>query len=116
MYGLKRAATLCLLLGSAASAQPATPSFSAARIRADVSYLSDDLLEGRNTGTRGYDLAAKFALEPARGLDFGEEIAAREEAARLLAEADEWRRVHARFRKNLTPLDEGSGTNVVTRF
>lgn len=60
MYGLKRAATLCLLLGSAAGAQPAAPSFSADRIRADVSYLSDDLLEGRNTGTRGYDLAAKF--------------------------------------------------------
>jgi Zn-dependent M28 family amino/carboxypeptidase len=29
-------------------------------IRADMRYLSDDLLEGRGTGTRGYDLAAKY--------------------------------------------------------
>ena len=29
-------------------------------IRGDMRFLSDDLLEGRGTGTRGYDLAAKF--------------------------------------------------------
>src|SRR5215472_6902353 len=29
-------------------------------IRADMRYLSDDLLEGRGTGTRGYELAAKY--------------------------------------------------------
>lgn len=34
--------------------------FSAARIHADVAYLADDLLEGRATGTRGYDLAARY--------------------------------------------------------
>ena len=50
-----------LLLASAATAQPAqSPTFSADRIRADMTYLADDLLEGRNAGTRGYDLAAKY--------------------------------------------------------
>lgn len=29
-------------------------------IRADMSFLADDLLEGRGTGTRGYALAAKY--------------------------------------------------------
>lgn len=29
-------------------------------IRAHVTFLADDLLEGRGTGTRGYDLAAKY--------------------------------------------------------
>jgi Zn-dependent M28 family amino/carboxypeptidase len=33
---------------------------SAARIRADVEFLADDLLEGRQAGTRGYDLAARY--------------------------------------------------------
>jgi hypothetical protein len=32
----------------------------AERIRAHVRYLSDDLLEGRGTGTRGGDIAAKY--------------------------------------------------------
>lgn len=47
----------------------------AARIEADVRFLADDLLEGRETGTRGYDLAAhyvasefrKLGLKPASG-------------------------------------------------
>ena len=42
-------------------------------IRADMRFLSDDLLEGRGTATRGHELAAKFmatqfeslGLEPA---------------------------------------------------
>src|ERR1700676_5331886 len=29
-------------------------------IRADMRFFSDDALEGRGTGTRGYDIAAKF--------------------------------------------------------
>ncbi len=44
-----------------------------ARLEADVRFLADDLLEGRGTGTRGYDIAARFVatrmaalgLEPA---------------------------------------------------
>jgi len=30
------------------------------RLRADVEFLADDLFEGRGTGTRGYDLAARY--------------------------------------------------------
>ena len=33
---------------------------SARRIRADVEFLADDLLEGREAGTRGYDIAARY--------------------------------------------------------
>ena len=34
---------------------------SATRIRADVEFLADDLLEGREAATRGYELAARYA-------------------------------------------------------
>jgi hypothetical protein len=42
-------------------------------MRADMRFLADDLLEGRGTGTRGHEIAAKFmasefeamGLEPA---------------------------------------------------
>ena len=30
------------------------------RIRAHMAYLADDLLEGRETGTRGFNLAARY--------------------------------------------------------
>jgi hypothetical protein len=33
---------------------------SAAAVKAHVSFLASDLLEGRNTGTRGYDIAADY--------------------------------------------------------
>ena len=33
---------------------------SAVRIRADVECLADDLLEGRDAPTRGYDIAARY--------------------------------------------------------
>ncbi|TXI51586.1 MAG: M28 family peptidase [Lysobacter sp.] len=35
----------------------------ARRIRADVTYLADDKLEGREAGTRGYDLAADYVAK-----------------------------------------------------
>jgi hypothetical protein len=38
----------------------ASPVVSATRIRADVEFLADDLLEGREAGTRGHELAARF--------------------------------------------------------
>lgn len=38
----------------------AAPQFSAERIKADVTFLADDLLEGRGTGTRGHEIAAKY--------------------------------------------------------
>ena len=39
---------------------------SAARIEADVRFLADDLLEGREAGTRGYDLAALYVASQYR--------------------------------------------------
>ncbi|MET0656091.1 MAG: M28 family peptidase, partial [Pseudoxanthomonas sp.] len=44
----------------AATQAPASLSAEAKRIQADVRYLADDKLEGRDTGTRGYDLAADY--------------------------------------------------------
>ena len=53
-----------ILLASAFSvpayAQSATPQFTADAFRAHVTFLADDLLEGRDAGTRGYDLAANY--------------------------------------------------------
>src|SRR5882724_10482580 len=37
-------------------------------IRADMRFLSDDLLEGRGTGTRGYEIAAKFMTTQFEGM------------------------------------------------
>ncbi len=60
--------------GTPAITAPATAyPEAAARIEADVRYLADDALEGREAGTRGYDLAAEhvarrykeLGLEPA---------------------------------------------------
>lgn len=53
---LRSLAFPALLLAGAASAQ----TFSPERVRADVAFLADDLLEGRGTGTRGFDLAARY--------------------------------------------------------
>ncbi len=74
----ERAATLAafsMAICACASTDPAeraTEEISAAAIRAHVEFLADDLLEGRGTGSRGYDLAAhymaaqfrSFGLEP----------------------------------------------------
>lgn len=49
-----------LLVASGAVAADAEPQFSAATIRAHVAFLSDDLLEGRETGTRGFDIGARY--------------------------------------------------------
>jgi hypothetical protein len=57
---------LCVLLASCTTrptgpAPPAVDSpVSAQEIRAHLEFLADDLLEGREAGTRGYDLAAKY--------------------------------------------------------
>jgi len=37
-------------------------------IRAHVEFLADDLLEGRGTGTRGYELAANYVASQFRAL------------------------------------------------
>jgi Zn-dependent M28 family amino/carboxypeptidase len=45
------------------SATPADPRFSADRVKADVAFLSDDLLEGRDTGSRGHEIAALYVAQ-----------------------------------------------------
>jgi Peptidase family M28 len=52
-----------LSLSISAPAQQATapdPAFSAEAFRAHVAFLADDLLEGREAGTRGFDIAARY--------------------------------------------------------
>lgn len=62
-----RTFTLAVLLSlvAACSAQktpaPAPgPGFTAERFRAHVAFLADDLLEGRDTGSRGHEIAARY--------------------------------------------------------
>jgi len=58
----KRFAALLTLasLAAAAAAQDPSPAFAPERFRAHVAFLADDLLEGRETGTRGYGIAARY--------------------------------------------------------
>src|SRR6218665_2196764 len=44
----------------APAANDAPADFSADAFRAHVTFLADDLLEGRDTGWRGYDIAARY--------------------------------------------------------
>lgn len=44
----------------AAMAAPAPDAASAERIKAHMTFLADDLLEGREAGTRGFDIAAAY--------------------------------------------------------
>ncbi|WOK37865.1 M28 family metallopeptidase [Sphingomonas sp. C3-2] len=62
MKRLTSASALALaLIATTAQAEPAPqPQFAPEAVRAHVDFLADDLLEGRNTGTRGYDIAAKY--------------------------------------------------------
>jgi Zn-dependent M28 family amino/carboxypeptidase len=54
--------------GTAPAADPAGPPAidHAAGLRAHIEFLADDLLEGRGTGTRGYDIAARYAVAQLR--------------------------------------------------
>ena len=47
-------------IAKAAPAGAQQPGPAADRIRADVTFLADDMFEGRGTGTEGYELAARF--------------------------------------------------------
>jgi Zn-dependent M28 family amino/carboxypeptidase len=40
----------------------AEPDFSADRVKAHVAFLADDLLEGRDTGSRGHEIAARYII------------------------------------------------------
>ena len=55
--------TVALLPLAALAGSAGAQTFSPERIRADVAFLADDLLEGRGTGTRGYDLAARYVAQ-----------------------------------------------------
>jgi len=59
---LKLLAAVALAAVSAAgpAQQTAAPEFTPERFRSHVAFLADDLLEGRDTGTRGYDIAANY--------------------------------------------------------
>ena len=66
-WKLFRVFSIVLLFGSArwlwGSGDPVDAAMAAIRseaIRADMRFLSDDLLEGRGTATRGYETASKF--------------------------------------------------------
>jgi len=55
--------TLVLLasgITTLALAQVPAPTFTPDRFRAHVDFLADDLLEGRDTGTRGHEIAARY--------------------------------------------------------
>ena len=56
------AASLALfsLPATAIAQQAATPEFTPEGFRAHVAFLSDDLLQGRNTGEPGYEIAARY--------------------------------------------------------
>lgn len=53
---------------AAADTFDASAGADARRIEADVRFLADDLLEGREAGTRGYDLAARYVAERFRAI------------------------------------------------
>jgi hypothetical protein len=48
--------------GSLGQALAAAPGADPAAIKAHVEFLADDLMEGRETGTRGYDIAARYVV------------------------------------------------------
>jgi len=55
---LKYLASVALLALAAPLA--AKPDFSPDRVKAHVAFLADDLLEGRDTGSRGHEIAARY--------------------------------------------------------
>lgn len=58
-----------LLAGAAPTGEGAgAPDFSADAFRAHVAFLADDLLEGREAGSRGYAIAARYVASEFAGL------------------------------------------------
>lgn len=56
------------LLAAAAAPAPQVDSGAAQRVRADVEFLASDLLEGRDTGSRGYDIGASYVASRFRAI------------------------------------------------
>ena len=67
---LTRLFLIALALAGAAFAQSSKPedSITADALRAHVRFLSDDLLEGRGTGTRGHEIAARYSAAQLEGM------------------------------------------------
>ena len=61
-------APLALVSAAAAPAQQAIDPAAAQRVRADVEFLASDLLEGRDTGSRGYDIGASYVASQFRAI------------------------------------------------
>ena len=61
-------APLALLVAAAAPAPHPADASAAQRVRADVEYLASDRLEGRETGSKGYDLAADYVASQFRAI------------------------------------------------
>ena len=63
---------IALLLSATASLHAATPTSadpaSAQRVRADVEFLASDNLEGRDTGSKGYQIAADYVASQFRAI------------------------------------------------
>lgn len=60
MVGYRSLAATAVMLLAASGAALAAPEADKAAIKAHLSFLADDLLEGRETGSRGYDIAANY--------------------------------------------------------
>ena len=106
------AASTALLLATAASGQ----SFSPERVRADVAFLADDLLEGRGTGTRGYDLAARYvaARFEALGLKPGGKDGWYQDIPFVIASADPERKSAVTL--NGVRFEQGGHANISPAF
>lgn len=56
------------LLATAAAPAPQVDTGGAQRVRADVEFLASDLLEGRDTGSKGYDIGASYVASRFRAI------------------------------------------------
>lgn len=61
-------APLALILAAAAPAPQPVDSAAAQRVRADVEFLASDLLEGRDTGSKGYEIGASYVASQFRAI------------------------------------------------
>lgn len=61
-------APFALLAAAAAPAQQPADAAAAQRVRADVEFLANDLLEGRDTGSKGYEIGASYVASQFRAI------------------------------------------------
>ena len=68
MKALKFILVPLALLATAAAPAPQADTAAAQRVRADVEFLASDLLEGRDTGSKGYDIGAAYVASRFRAI------------------------------------------------